>query len=75
MDYGLAIQVLFQQADRTKHADRVQRTDDSTDGRDVSAETSDADHDLEREHEREDEHDAEWRRHDAEGTSYLMRGY
>jgi Domain of unknown function (DUF222) len=61
MDYGLAIQVLFQQADR------AQQADDSTDGPDVSAETSDADHDH--------DHDAEWRRHDEEGTSYLVRNY
>jgi hypothetical protein len=75
MDYGLAIQVLFQQADRAKQTDRAQRADDSTDGPDVSAETSDADQDPDQDQDHDREHDAEWRRHDEEGTSYLMRDY
>jgi hypothetical protein len=75
MDYGLAIQVLFQQADRAKQTDRAQQADDSTDGPDVSAETSDANQDHDHEHAQDREHDAEWRRHDEEGTSYLMRNY
>lgn len=68
MDYGLAIQVLLQQAERAQHAEPAQNSDGGRhqeSEQDVSAETSHV------EHERDIEHDAEWRRRDEEGISYL----
>jgi hypothetical protein len=60
MDDGLAIEGLLQQADRARHAHPGQHPKDA---QNVSAETSDVETDI--------EHDAEWRRHDEEGTFYL----
>jgi hypothetical protein len=66
MDYGLAIQVLLQQANRGRRAETAQNSEGGQDpecGPHVSAETREADQDP--------EHDAEWHRHDEEGTFYL----
>jgi hypothetical protein len=65
MDYGLAIQVLLQQAGHVQQDERVRCRGAA---HDVSAETSDHERD---EDDEDDEHDAEWRRRDEEGTSLL----
>jgi hypothetical protein len=67
MDYGLAIQGLLQQSDRARHADAAQNSDggqDSESEQNVSAETCMV--------ERRVEHDAEWHRHDEEGTFFSL---
>jgi hypothetical protein len=64
MDYGLAIEGLLQQADRARHTHPGQHPKDA---QNVSAETSDVEPDI--------EHDAEWHRHDEEGTFYLTGSY
>jgi hypothetical protein len=70
MDYGLAIDGLLQQADRARHANPAPNSgggQDPEDAHNVSAETSDVEQDI--------EHDAEWHRHDEEGTFYLTQNY
>jgi hypothetical protein len=66
MDYGLAIQGLLQQSKRGQNSDGRQ---DPEGEQDVSAETSEVEQEVEIE--QEVEHDAEWHRHDEEGTLHL----
>jgi hypothetical protein len=69
MDYGLAIQVLLQQAGHVQQDESVRCRGAA---QDVSAETSHHERDERDEDDEEDvEHDAEWRRRDEEGTSLL----
>jgi Domain of unknown function (DUF222) len=67
MDYGLAIQGLLQRSDHARYADPAQNSDGGQDPegeQNVSAETCECGRAI--------GHDAEWHRHDEEGTFFYM---